>query len=97
MERKFKVVEPVRSGLNEFFKSKVIAQRFIQFQTSMDTVCLSLYVSISLSLSVHPSIRSSICLVSLCTCAMYVHMPMDARREDQILKLELQVTVSHKT
>lgn len=67
----------------------------------MDTVCLSLSVSVSLSLCVCVWVCLwvclSVCLVCLCACAVYVHMPMDARRDGQILKLGLQVTVSHKT
>lgn len=85
------MVEPVGFGLNKSFKIKVIAQRFIKFQTSVDTVCLSV------SLCVCVWVCLSDCLVCLHTCAVYVHVPMDARREGQILKLGLQVIVSHKT
>lgn len=89
------MVEPVGFGPNKSFKNKVIAQRFIKFQTSVDTVCLSLCVSVSGCVCVWVCL--SVCLVCLCTCAVYMHVPMDARREGQILKLGLQVIVSHKT
>jgi hypothetical protein len=82
------MVEPVGFGLNEFFKNKVIVQRFIKIP-DLYGYCMSLSLCLSVCLSV--------CLVSLCPCAMYVHMSMEARRVGQILQLELQVSVSHKT
>lgn len=86
-----KMVEPVGFGPNKSFKNKVTAQRFIKFQTSVDTVCLSVCLCLGVSLGV------SVSLSCLRKCAVYVHVPMDARREGQILKLGLQVIVNHKT
>lgn len=89
------MVEPIGFGLNKFFKNKVIAQRFIKFQTSMDTVCLSLFLFLCVCVCLWVCLL--VCLVCLCTCAVYVHVPMGARRDGQILKLGLQIIVSHKT
>lgn len=75
-----KMVEPVGFGPNKSFKNKVIAQRFIKFQTSVDTVCLSLCVSVSGCVSgcVCQSVLS-VCVRVQCTC-MCLWMPEERAR-----------------
>lgn len=75
-----KMVEPVGFGPNKSFKNKVTAQRFIKFQTSVDTVCLSLCVSVSgcVSRCVCQSVLS-VCVSVQCMC-MCLWMPEERAR-----------------